>query len=202
MNYVAYDQNASLNVAFKIYDISTGTAVFITTIAANYMAFGAYSAQYVGASAKTYLAIGCAFTDETFTALEPFRPPTCDTYQAINGGVTYCAFAYGTYDENDSLFLRADVFNTTTGTPILSTTINLVDVFAGCYFGVFTGSYNNNYEIDIAVYTDNTYLVVDTNRAASCQSFNCFFISGLTLTLSNAILEAQSLDATLEGNCA
>lgn len=198
-NYVAYDQNPSLNIGFSIYDVTTGTPIFIQTIAGTYMAFGSYSAQYIGAASKTYLAIGAAYTDDTFMILEQYRPPTCETYQAKNAGINFLAFAYGAYDENDSLFVRANVYDVTTGTPALIGQVTLAHVAIGTYFGTYVGTLTKNYEIDIAVYTDANYAEVDPNRSASCQSFNCILLSGVTLVLENAILEAQCLNATLVG---
>lgn len=200
MNYVAYDQNASLNVAFSIYDVTSGTSAFVQTIAASPLAFGAYSAQYVGLAGKTYLAIGAVYDDPEFTMLSQFRAPVCDTYQAKDVSVTYLAFCYGAYDENNSLFPKANVYDVTTGTPDLVGQVILSSVATGVYFGSFLGTLTKNYEVDIAIYTDSNFVSVDQNRSPSCQSFNCILLSGVTLVLENAILEAQCLDATLEAN--
>lgn len=202
MNYATYDQNAGLYIAFSIYDISTGTAVYLTKVPATHLAFGTYTAQYTGEAEKTYLGIGAVYADSGYTILEQYRAPVCDTYQAKNVELTSLSFAYGAYDENNSLFLRANIYDVTTGTPVLVGTTDLENVSIGVYFGSFVGTVGYNYQIAVAVYTDGNYVDVDPNRSPACYSFDCILLSGLTLVLNDAILEAQSLDATLEGNCA
>lgn len=202
MNYSTYDQNAGLFVAFSVYDISTGTAVFLTKVAASHLAFGVYAAEYVGTAGKTYLAIGAVYSDVGHTTLEPYRAPVCDTYQAKNVQLTSLSFAYGAYDENNSLFLRANIYDVTSGTPTLIGQTQLVNVSIGVYLGAYVGAVGHSYEIAVAVYTDGNYVDVDPDRSPACFGFNCILLSGLTLVLADATLEAQSLDATLEGNCA
>ncbi len=200
MNYATYDQNASLFVAFSIYDITSGTAVFVTKVAAAHLAFGVYSAQYIGLAAKTYLAIGAVYDDAGFTILAQMRSPVCDTYQAKDVALVNLFFSYGTYDENDSLFLQANLYDTTGASPVLVDVVRLTNVAIGCYFGVYVGAINKNYEADIAVYTDGNYSEVDPNRSPACESFNCVLLSGVTLVLNDAILEAQSTSAILEAD--
>ncbi len=200
MNYATYDQNASLYVAFSIYDITSGTAVFVTKVPAATLAFGVYTAQYIGLAAKTYLAIGAVYTDGTYTILEQMRSPVCDTYQAKNVGITNLFFSYGTYDANDSLFLRANVYEVSGVAPVLVDTVVLENVALGVYVGLFVGDLTSNYEVDIAVYTDSNYAEVDPNRSPACESFNCILLSGVTLVLNDAILEAQSTSAILEAD--
>lgn len=202
MNYATYDQNEGLYVAFSIYDITTGSAVYVTKVSAAHLAFGIYTAQYTGVASKTYLAIGAVYADVGHTVLAQYRAPICETYQAKDVELTTLAFSYGAYDENDSLFLRASIYDVTTGTPTLVGSSNLTNVYAGVYFGSYVGLVNHNYEIAVAVYTDGNYAEVDPNRSPACFGFECILLSGVTLILNDAILEAQSLDATLEGNCA
>ena len=191
VNYVAYDQDPSLDVLFSIYDITLGPPTLIDTLVANSMGLGAYSAQYQGLAGKTYFVIGAVYTDNTYTTLTMYRPPVCDTYQAQGNGVTFAAFSYGTFDENDSLYLRATIYDVTTGYPVPIRTVNLTDVYAGCYYGTTPVIIGRNYEAVIAVYTDNTYATVDTSRSVSSQSFNGIAFNIIKLVLNNANLQAQ-----------
>lgn len=204
-NWTAYDQSPSLFVGFDLFDVTTGTAVFIQTITAAYAGFGVYTGTYTsGTPGNTYLVIGFAATDGTLSSVNPLYGPTCESFQVMYVSVTFLPINYATYDANDGLFIKAHVYDITTGTPTLVTSVVLNDIDIGVYFGHFTGTLGHTYAINTAVYTDGTYLTIDTNRAPGCESFDCISLNTtfVTVELQQAILEAQPRYLYLEGYCA
>ncbi len=75
----------------------------------------------------------------------------------------------------------------------------MVLVDFGVYLAHFTGTVGSTLTATSAVFTDDTYTTVDTNRSASSESFECLAKSIVVVELINAILEGQSIDATLFG---
>lgn len=75
---------------------------------------------------------------------------------------------YAAYDQDATLFIRAHVFNITSGTPIVVGTVNLVHEGFGCYSNIFAGGADGDlYSICKIVYTDGTYATVETQRPPS-----------------------------------
>lgn len=193
-SYVSYDQDPSLDVRFKIYDVTSGTPVFLETILANYLAFGAYEGSRVGDALTAYLVIGVVYKSGS---PDPDRSPTCDTYREAS--IQFLATAYGTYDQNDSLFIQTSVYDTSTNLPVLVSNIPMSLVDFGVYLSHFTGAVGLTLTATSAVFTDGTYTTVDINRSASSETFECLEKSVIVVELTNATLDGQSIDATILG---
>ncbi len=198
-NYTAYDQSPSLYVAFSIYNVTTGSAVFVQKVNATYAGFGSYTGTFTGLLSATYLIIGVVYTDNTYSTPDTSRPPTADTYQVVSGGITYFAFAYATYDQATGLSIQGTVYDVTTGSPVLSSNPSFTYVAFGVYFATFTASLGHTYDALGIVYTDGTFVTPDNTRAPSSDEFDSFTAGGgTTFILPTATLVGQSLIATLE----
>jgi hypothetical protein len=198
-NYTAFDQYSSLFIGFNIYDVSSGSAVFVALVHGAYSAFGVYSGTYLGVTGKTYLVIGLAYTDGTYTTASHNRSPSADIYQVASSTVTYLGFAYATYDLNSSLSLQATVYNLSSGSPVFVQTAVMTYVAFGVYFGSFTGTIGNTYQIAQAVYS-TPFSTVDPTRGAACDGFDCINITAGSVTyvqIQNATLTGQNLSAVL-----
>jgi hypothetical protein len=198
LSYTAYDQSNSLFVAFDLYDISSGTAVFIERLLATYTIGGTYLSSYTPAANKTYLVIGAVYTNNAYIALNPIYGPNAQCYQTISSSaVTNLNFNYASYDANDSMFIRSFVYDTSTGTPVYVDSVDLSLVEKGVYFGSYQGTAGKSYSVTSIVYTDDTYTIVDTNRAPGSDSFDCIRLSVVVVELANAILTGEYQGATL-----
>lgn len=194
LNYVAYNQDAGLDVAFFVYDVTTGAAVFNSTIYASHAGLGAYSAIFTGVASKTYLIIGAVYTSGPFPVIDTAWAPVADTYQVASNPVTFLPFNYATYDQNTSLYIQGSVYDMSSGTPVLVDQVVMDHVFCGVYFGSFVGVSAKTYAIASAVY-DSSYTTPDPYRAAACENFDCISITGSSTILNvmqSAILRGQN----------
>lgn len=90
-NYVAGDQQTGLHVAAQVYDISSGSPVYIEQVPLFELdpvkSPGSYSGVFDGIIGETYSITSMVYTDPGFTILDPNRAPGCSTIEAIpNGG--------------------------------------------------------------------------------------------------------------------
>lgn len=75
---------------------------------------------------------------------------------------------------NDTgLFARADLYDNTTGTPVLLTTIPMTEFLTGTYQASFIPVAGKDYAVVKRVFTDGTYATVDTNYSGTSESFQC-----------------------------
>ena len=200
-NYAAYDQSTALFVAFNIYDVSTGTSVFLSQVISTYSAFGIYMGGYSPQPGKSYLIIGVVYTDNTYATPNLNYSPSAEFYQVPASGVTFLPFGYGTYDQNAAIFVKASVYDMSTGSPVFVQAVSTAYVAFGVYFGHFTGTLGKTYQIAEIVYTDNTYTTVDTSRSPGCDDFDCIALTAGTVNnYFQATLIGQSLSATLIGS--
>lgn len=198
-NYTAYDQSGSLYVAFSIYDVTSGTPSFITKINAQYSAFGAYMAGYTGTIGKTYLVIGLVYTDNTYATVDVTRAPSADVFQFTNVQALYIGVAYAAFDLATGLSMQASVYDMSTGSPVFVQTASMAHVYAGVYFGSFTGTLNKTYQIAGVVYTDGSYSTVNFTYAPSCDEFDCITLNPTYILNEYQVptLIGQSLNAVL-----
>lgn len=88
-DYTDYGQSPSLNVAAKIYDVSTGSPVFNSQVTMNHVALGCYFGFFNGVAGKTYETAKMVFTDGTFMTPAPDRAAGSDAFQAaVVGGIS------------------------------------------------------------------------------------------------------------------
>lgn len=198
-NYTAYDQNAGLFIAFTVYDVTTGTAVFLQKITSAYSNFGAYMADYTPSGLASYLVIGIVYTDNTYTTVDNTRSPSAQIFQVAQTSSIYFPFAYASYDLDTILNLRASIYRMTSGTPVLLGTASMVEVAFGVYFGSYTGVIGNTYQAISVVYTDNTFTTPDPDRAAGCDGFDSIHLVPNIVVSGTATLRGQTNQATLIG---
>ncbi len=196
-NYTAYDLDASLFVGFSLYDVTTGTPVFIQNVTGVYSANGSYVGSFTSLPGKTYLIIGVVYTSDTYATVDTTRGPTCKVYQAAAAEILMSGFAYGAFSQANGLFLQARIYDMTTGAPVFVQTQTMAHVAFGVYFGSFTGEIGHCYQIVQAVYTDNTYETVNTNWPPSTDDFISFVFSNFVNAFNEATLTGQLLVGTL-----
>lgn len=85
LDYTAYDANASLDVAAKIYEVTTGTATHVTDVALTHVLNGSYFAQYVFDPTKEYLVSIAVYTSGAFTTLSGDYTPSAKSLQLGDG---------------------------------------------------------------------------------------------------------------------
>lgn len=207
--YPSYDENEFLFVQASIYDVTTGTDVFLDTVNMVDAANGVYSGNYTGLTGQTYLVVMSCYTDGTYSTVDTSRSPAAECYQSVSGVLTFLAFNYGAYDLDPNLNIRAKVYDTTSGTPTFVVNVTMVHVLNGVYFGTYTATADHSYSIPKFVYTNSSFTFLDTNRAPGSDIFQCSTFQGgsniyvsseatLIGQTTDAILIGQSLDAILE----
>ncbi len=193
LSYAAYDLADDLDIKFKVYDISSGTAVLLETVDAAFVALGTYEASYIPVSGKIYLFVGIAYTGLSPT---PYRAPVVYTYREV--GSLILATAYATYDQNNALFIQTSIYDASASTPTFIQNTPMVLVDFGVYLAMYIGTDRKSYALISAVYTDDTYDTVDTNRAPLSDNMDIVGDVTVVIELQNAVLEGQELNATLE----
>lgn len=83
-NYVAADKQSGLNVAASIYDITSGTPVFVVKVPMVEVLAGSYAGVFTPQNGKVYDIISLVYTDPGFTILDPDRAPGTETLQTYN----------------------------------------------------------------------------------------------------------------------
>lgn len=84
-----------------------------------------------------------------------------------------------------SLFIRANIYDLSGGSPVLDSTVNLLQINNGVYAGKHTFTAGKPYLVQKLVYTDGTYTVVDQTYAQSTDDVQC------------VDLKTANLDATI-----
>jgi hypothetical protein len=176
--YAAFSEETGLEVAALVYDVTTGSAVLLGTVAMAHQAFGVYSGNYTGEAGSTYLVICAIYTSSAYTT------PTSDAaaafeFQCAAGEVTFLAFDYTDYAQSASLHLATKVFDTSTGTPSLVGTVTMTYVALGCYLGTFTGTVGSTYLMAKAVFTDSGHTILDPLHAPAGDTFVCITLGGV-----------------------
>lgn len=80
-DYTAFDGDNALFIAGNVYDISTGSPVFLSQVPMVNSINGTYSGLYTGIAGKVYLIETSVYTDGTYTTIDTSRSPGSDTYQ-------------------------------------------------------------------------------------------------------------------------
>lgn len=83
-NYVAADKQSGLNVAASIYDITTGSPVFVVKVPMVEVLLGSYAGVFTPLNGKVYDIISLVYTDPGFTTPDPDRAPGTETVQTYN----------------------------------------------------------------------------------------------------------------------
>jgi hypothetical protein len=111
--------------------------------------------------------------------------------QTVQPGIRF-GFNYATYDQNDSLFVKATIYDITTGTPVLLRTTNMLDVSNGCYSGSTIALSGKTVLIIALVYTDGTYSTIDTTRAPWCDIYKSSDALDTFLAFNYAMFDQSS----------
>ncbi len=213
-SYSAFDQDPGLFVAASLYDVTTGTPVFVSKVGMVSVGLGVYSGNFTGVSGLTYLIVVAVYQDSGFTTLDTSRAASSSENQCVTSATTFTqsllAFDYTDYGQSSSLNIEAKVYNVTTGTPVLVGSVPMAHVFAGCYFGTFTGTVGQTYAVQKVVYSDPGYTTPDPNRAPAASHFQSFIFTAnaasdnirIRLALAGRIAESQNLAGRLSENIA
>lgn len=196
-DYSAYDQASGLFVAAKIYNVTTGTPVFDSQVVMSELLDGVYEGQFTGLYGQSYLVISAVYLDGTYTTLDTSRAPAAECYQDIELDSKFLLFNYGSYDQDETLYIAGNVFED--GSFLSQEAMD--HVFAGVYFAAFTGSLDKTYSVVKTVYTDAGFTTPDPNRAPSGETFQSYLFSSITVVknvLAGAVLVGQELEAVLE----
>lgn len=84
------------------------------------------------------------------------------------------SFSYPDFNGTSGLFVRATIYDVTSGVALSPVTANMTEIVAtGCYVGTFTPVAGKDYQIIALVYTDGTYGVIDTTFAPVALNIEC-----------------------------
>lgn len=198
-NYVDYAQSTNLFVRAAVYDVTSGSAVFVENVVMPTVAIGMYSGNFTGTPGKTYLIISVIYTDDTYATPDPNRAPAARCFQVVGNEVLYLAFAWAAFNQLSSLDVAANIYDMSSGSPVFVLQSAMAHVANGVYFGSYTGSLNHTYQALSVVYTDDTFVTPDTFYAPGGDAFQC--ISSIVNEITSATLVGQSLNAVLKGAC-
>lgn len=73
-----------LFVQASIYDLTTGTPVFVGTVNLMEITPGTYVGTMIGAAAKAYLVVKRVFTDNTYAVVDSNFSPSSEAFQAVD----------------------------------------------------------------------------------------------------------------------
>lgn len=107
--YPTYDLNPNLNLQGSIYNLSSGSPVFLQNTPMVEVALGVYFGSFQGMIANSYQAIGIVYTDNTFATVDPSRAPSSDNLNAINLGGSGSSSETISYFVNDVNLLIGQV---------------------------------------------------------------------------------------------
>lgn len=156
LSYTAFDFSNALSVAAKIYDMSSGSPVLVQTSGLANLANGSYWFSFTPNSAKNYLANIAVYTDGTFTSLDSGYSPS-----DLPFGTGASVLSYTSYIAQSGLFIRAAIYDTTTGSAVFVQNLVLSLMVNGTYYGLFTVTAAHQYIASVAVYTDGTYTSIN-----------------------------------------
>ncbi len=192
-NYEAYDQSDDLDVAFNVWDVSSGVPVFLEQIESVYAGFGSYVGTYPAEAGIKYVVDGFVFTDDTFTTIDTSRAPFSACYAGFAGESLSMGFVYASYDFLSTLNIRAMIYDSTSGTPVLEDTVDLIHIENGIYFGSFDGEISSNYQIISVVYTDDTFTTPNYNYAPASTTFSVIGVTPAPASITGALIDVTDL---------
>lgn len=176
--YPTFDEATGLHVAGNLYDVSTGTPVFVSQIAmTDILSDGVYVGQFMPSTNVSYLVVMLVYTDVGLTIVDTSRAPGAENYDAFVTDSTLLNFNYGAYDQASNLTVSATVRNLTDS---LSNSVSMAHVLGGIYFGRFQGSVNKTYAV-VKVSTD-------TARPPGSDSFQSYTFTGGNTIINNFVL--------------
>lgn len=175
--YPTYDEATGLYVAANIYDVTTGTPVFLTqTAMSDIGSNGIYAGEFTPVSDTSYLVIMGVYLDAGFTTIDTTRSPGAENYDAFTVDAMLLNFNYGAYDQDASLTVHATIYNLTDS---INAVVTMTHVLIGVYFGQYQGSLAKTYLV--------TKVPTDTSRPPGADNFQAYIFSG---TAVNNFFEA------------
>lgn len=197
-NYTAFDENASLFVRAQLYDVSSGTAVFLQNVVLTHIGLGCYSGNYTPGTDVSVLVIGVVYTDGTYTTVDSDRGVTANLFQVVQRNQIYSPFCFGAFDQNTGLSVAGSIYDLTTGAAVLQSLVGMTHVALGVYLGSFVSVGGHTYQVVEAVYTDGTYATPNTDYSPGSDTFYSLVNSDFSVTLEQATLDGTERDAILE----
>lgn len=82
-------------------------------------------------------------------------------------------FCYQTDDQETGLFVRALIYNVTTGSPVYESAVQMIGTSDGLYSGGFVSTASQSYFVIGLVYTDDTYMEIDETRSPWVECYKC-----------------------------
>lgn len=190
-NYATYDKASGLTVAGNVFDVSTGTPVFVSLIPMAEVFGGVYDGVFIETAGRSYLVISCVYTDGTFTTIDDQRSPDAECFNFGSLDNSLLSFNYGAYDLSATLTINTRVYDMTSGSSVLVNSSNLIHVMAGVYFGQYQGT------------VPKSYLVMstptDASRSPASDSFTTRVMINSVNVFQAATLKGQSIKAALLG---
>jgi hypothetical protein len=188
--YIAFDQASNLFVLGRIYDVTSGVPVLITTTPLSFDADGVYSGNFSGDEGKSYLIVAGVYTDANFTVVDPDRAPASDSFFCGSPGSVQLSFDYAAFDQDPNLLIAAKLYDVTGGSAVFIRTIAMTHVALGVYFGCTTGVLGKSYVLTKLVYTDSNFTSPDFSLAPGGDSFQCFLSQDVGPQVESALREA------------
>lgn len=173
-NYVDINQNNDLFVAASIYNVSTGTPVFVSKVPMDLLQNGYYCGDYEALFSENYLVISLVYTDGTYDTIDTNYAPSAECFKETNAIQTFGFFNYGVYSQDETLFVAGNIYDCSSGMGVFVSQEPMDHVLAGVYFGSFTGTLNRVYQVAKFVYQADTFITVDSNYAAGSDTFQLF----------------------------
>jgi hypothetical protein len=81
-DYTAFDQDASLFVAAKVYDVTSSPSL-VATVPMSHVANGSYVGKFTGTDMHNYVIVKSVYTDGTYTTTDSDRSPGSESFQCI-----------------------------------------------------------------------------------------------------------------------
>lgn len=189
---------SGLNMLGSIYDVTSGSPVFVTTVPLVEIQDGFYSGNFFGLSGKTYLVIVLNYIEPDYVTIDVARAPWAEIYKEDSAPVGFMGFNYGAFDLESDLNVYANIFNCTTGTPEFDSQVLMDHVLGGVYFGSANGESNNCYDVLKFVYQD-AGITVDDNWSPGSDTIQLLSGGPGQTIFIGAKLIGQQLVGTLVG---
>lgn len=199
--YQSNDASDDLFVQARIYEVSTGTPIFLGSVVMELAGDGLYGGTYLALAHKAYLVIISVYTDDTYETIDDGRSPVAECYRCLDATTSLMLLNYGAYDQDITLDVAAKIYDVTDGSPVLVDTVAMPEVFAGVYFCAFTGEAEKSYVVNKSVYTDDTFEVLNSERPSGSDQIQLITPGVVYNFTDRLILTGQSLSGVLEGQC-
>lgn len=196
LTFSTIDATSSWDVAAKVYDVTTGTPVLVSTVTLSpTIVSGVYVGAFTPAADKAYFVITGVFTDGTFATPDTDYSPDSANFETYTTDTSILNFNYSAYDQNATLTISATVFNATDN---IHSSVSLSHVAMGAYYGRFVGAVGKSYYI--------AKLATDLSYSPGSDEFQGYDLAGGsgsgagTITLPGIVTGDLTGSGDLTGN--